>query len=109
MTNNQPATFAILTGTVLTSQGVTAGFNGSFGRALIRFAYLALARHKAGDWGDLDSQDAAANDHAALLGERILSAYTLPDDLARKVRQTKLWVITEADRASTTILWPEEY
>lgn len=107
-TPNQPPTFAILTGTILTSRILMSDFN-QFGEALIRFAALSLGRHKAGDWGDLDSQDAAANDHAAILGERVLSAYALPDDLAARVSQTKLWIITEANRASTTVLWPEEY
>jgi len=35
-------------------------------------------------------------------GWRILSAYCLSN-------RTKIWVITEADRSSTTILLPEEY
>jgi len=35
-------------------------------------------------------------------GFRILSAYRLSD-------QTRIWIITEADRSSTCILLPEEY
>jgi hypothetical protein len=61
-----------------------------------------LARHRSGDWGDLDAEDKAANDAAIAQGGRILSAYHLPNG-------TKLWIITEADRASTCILVPEEY
>jgi hypothetical protein len=61
-----------------------------------------LARHRSGDWGEIDAQDAAANDHAVGHGERVLSAYLLKDN-------TKLWIITDADRSLTTILLPDEY
>jgi hypothetical protein len=61
-----------------------------------------LARHRCGDWGEVDAADAAANDRAVREGERVLSAYTLRDG-------TRLWVITEADRSSTCILLPDEY
>jgi hypothetical protein len=61
-----------------------------------------LARHAAGDWGELDAHDRRANNRAIKDGTRILSAYTLPGG-------RKLWIITEADRSVTTILLPEEY
>ena len=61
-----------------------------------------VARHLAGDWGDVDPADAAANDRALQLGERIISAYRLADG-------AKIWIITEADRSGTTILLPSEY
>ena len=60
-----------------------------------------LRRHVSGDWGDLDSEDKQANDDALKCGARIFSAYGEGD--------RKLWVITEADRASTTVLRPDEY
>ena len=60
----------------------------------------SLKRHSNGDWGDLDAQDKKANDDALIHGERILSAYNGVE---------KIWVITEADRSSTTILFPSEY
>lgn len=62
---------------------------------------LLLGRHIAGDWGDLDSADVAANVHAVQHDLRILSAY--------KFAGGKVWVITEADRSSTCVLLPEEY
>lgn len=34
-----------------------------------------LARHAAGDWGDVDAEDAAANEAALLDGSRLLSVY----------------------------------
>ena len=61
-----------------------------------------LARHVAGDWGDLDQDDKAENESALKDGLRILSAYRLADN-------TRIWVITEADRSVTTILLPDEY
>jgi len=62
----------------------------------------ALARHSGGDWGDVDVEDRAANDAAAVEGCRVLSAY-------RDSVGTRFWIITEADRSFTTILLPEEY
>ena len=61
-----------------------------------------IQRHQAGDWGDLDSEDKAANDLALVNHTRILSAY-------RAENGTKFWLITEADRSSTCILLPEDY
>jgi hypothetical protein len=61
-----------------------------------------LARHVSGDWGELPVEDIAANELALLTGKRLLSSYALPGD-------GKVWVITEADRSSTTILLPNEY
>lgn len=61
-----------------------------------------LRRHVTGDWGDLDEHDRAENELSIREGFRLLSAYALRDG-------TKIWVITEADRSSTTILLPSEY
>lgn len=60
-----------------------------------------LSRHHAGDWGDLCKEDREANDAAVKNGDRIFSAYKIDDD--------KIWIITEADRSSTTLLLPSEY
>lgn len=60
-----------------------------------------LQRHAAGDWGTVCPEDAAANDRALVEGSRLLSAY--------KIGDTKIWIITEADRAVTTCLLPTEY
>jgi hypothetical protein len=61
-----------------------------------------LDRHRTGDWGIVDSDDWAANDHAITDGDRVHSAYLLKD-------QTKIWIITESDRSVTTLLLPDEY
>jgi hypothetical protein len=65
-----------------------------------------LCRHQSGDWGDLDHDDKQANGQALHDGTRIFSAYHFQPSADLKI---KLWVITEADRSSTTILLPEEY
>jgi len=62
-----------------------------------------LGRHVHGDWGDLDDEDKQTNEDALQHGGRIFSAYVLT------LTQTKIWVITEADRSSTCLLLPEEY
>jgi hypothetical protein len=61
-----------------------------------------LTRHSAGDWGDVSQDDQRANDRGLALGERLFSAYALPDG-------TRVWIITEWDRSLTTVLLPEEY
>lgn len=61
-----------------------------------------LSRHATGDWGDLDPDDAQMNDDALTHGDRVLSSYQLTPD-------TKVWIITESDRSSTTFLLPEDY
>ena len=60
-----------------------------------------LARHARQDPGTLPAEDVATNSRALKRGGRIFSAY--------RVGTADVWVITEADRASTTILLPEEY
>jgi hypothetical protein len=62
----------------------------------------ALRRHAHGDWGDLDADDRRANEISLADGTRLLSAYTSKDG-------KKFWIVTEADRSSTTVLLPEEY
>ena len=61
-----------------------------------------IERHVSGDWGELDSEDSASNEEALKWGLRIFSAYRTSDG-------EKVWVITEADRSSTTLLLPSEY
>jgi len=61
-----------------------------------------LRRHLAGDWGELDEHDRQENERSLQDGCRLLSAYTLTSG-------ARLWIITEADRSSTTLLLPSEY
>ena len=61
-----------------------------------------LRRHAAGDWKELDDHDMAENLYSLKHGFRVLSSY-------RTNAGETLWLITEADRTSTTILLPQEY
>jgi len=61
-----------------------------------------LERHVRGDWGELGQADKQQNIAALSGDDRILSAYTTKAG-------ARIWVITEADRSSTTLLLPEEY
>ena len=70
--------------------------------AFAKFVMSSLTRHRQGDWGDLPDEDKQENELSLKEGFRLLSAYEaegLP----------KIWIITEADRSSTTILFPDEY
>ena len=61
-----------------------------------------LRRHVSGDFGELSDEDLSESELSLREGFRVLSTY-------RTSRGTRLWIITEADRSSTTILTPEEY
>jgi len=61
-----------------------------------------LRRHMSHDWGELSDEDVRENELSLKEGSRLLSAY-------RTAKGQKLWIITEADRSSTTILLPDEY
>lgn len=62
----------------------------------------ALARHAAGDWGDIGEDDRRENELSLRQGLRLLSVY-------QRKQGTRFWIITEADRSATTILLPEDY
>jgi hypothetical protein len=66
-----------------------------------------LAKHLAGDWGEVGAEDWQANDEALIHGDRLLSAY-------RTLKGVKLWIVTEAAEddgiwSVTTVLLPQEY
>ena len=60
-----------------------------------------VLRHQCGDWGEVGAEDWQANDTALRHGGRLLSTYTVASE--------KIWIISEADRSSTTALFPSEY
>ena len=60
-----------------------------------------LNRHLRGDWGEVPKADAAENDFALTRRLRLLSSYT--------VAKERIWILTEADRSVTTMLFPSEY
>ena len=62
----------------------------------------ALRRHVSGDWGNVCDEDAAQNEWSLANDARVLSSYEAENG-------TVFWIITEANRAATTVLLPEEY
>ena len=61
-----------------------------------------LALHASGDWGDMEEEDKALNDEALANNDgRLFSAYN--------IGEKRVWIITESDRSSTTVLLPDEY
>lgn len=72
------------------------------------FCNRSLTRHYYQDWGDLCDEDKKRNNWAVKNGERLLSAYDIPKEL-RIGYAEKIWIITEADRSATTVLFPHEY
>ena len=72
------------------------------------FLLTPAMRHAAGDWGDFDGEDKAANDADPSHAEgRLFSSYDTED-------HGTIWVITEDLRGegagpTTTVLFPDEY
>lgn len=67
-----------------------------------KFVLESLKRHIKGDWGDLCEEDRQENELALKEGFRLFSSY-------EKAGLPKIWIITEADRSVTTVLFPDEY
>lgn len=84
-------------GQILATPGVIEALEES-GQTINEF----LDRHVQGDWGELCQEDWDENEYSLQEGFRLLSAYTT-------LKGEKLWLITEADRSSSTLLRPEEY
>ena len=95
----------VVTGTAFELGTVVASSNlqQRLGDKAHRLLPKIIARHSAGDWGDVDDEEAKINNDAVVNADvRIMSVYKLKDDL-------EIWAITEADRSSTTLLLPEDY
>jgi hypothetical protein len=80
---------------------MTAGIAELFGDRMEVIVDLLL-RHLTGDWGGLCAEDRALNERALATGSRLLSSYMVSE-------QVKVWIITEADRGTTTVLLASEY
>ncbi len=66
-----------------------------------KFVMDSLKRHSNCDWGELSSEDKRENDFSLNKDLRLFSSY--------QHNGIKIWIITEADRSTTMILFPEEY
>ena len=61
-----------------------------------------LKHHVNGDFGNIDSEDKQIMEENYKAGEgQLLGNY--------KIKDYKIWIITEWDRSRTTVLLPEEY
>src|SRR5436305_15017807 len=99
--NHKTATQTSVTRFALGQTYITPGAEEALmiaGQTAIEF----LRRHMSRDFGELADEDIQENEVSLREGFRVLSAY-------RTAKGQKLWIITEADRSSTTILLPSEY
>ena len=71
------------------------------------FIYTSLMRHHEGDWGEVDESDHESNELALVTGRRLFSVYECSS--SHSVHGDRIYIITEADRSATTVLWPREY
>lgn len=96
-TNRQPPITRFALGQTYITPGAEEALHIA-GQTAIEFLRL----HMSCDFGDLSDEDATENELSLREGFRVLSVY-------RTAKGNKLWIITEADRSSTTILLPSEY
>lgn len=82
-------------GSLVATPGALRAMNGSS-------LWPYIKRHASGDWGDVCPEDKKENEFSVEHGFRIMSVYTIPGG-------GNIWIITEADRSSTTVLTPHEY
>ncbi len=71
------------------------------------FIYTSLMRHEEGDWGEICVEDHESNEMALIAGRRVFSVYECGS--VHQEHGQKIYIITEADRSATTVLWPWEY
>jgi hypothetical protein len=94
MSGSQPR---VPLGRLVATPGALAAFEAS-GDDPLAF----VIKHVCLDPGNLSPADVAENELSVHEGFRILSAYRLSDG-------TRIWIVTEADRSTTTLLLPDEY
>jgi len=62
----------------------------------------SLNKHIKGEWGEISEDDKEENHFSLSRDLRLFSAY-------ERKNLPKIWIITEADRSVTTVLFPDEY
>ena len=89
------------------NNAIPAWYGGRYSRSIAFRNNVGLAQ---GDWGYCDTDDKAVNDDAVRLGNRIISSYAIdPKKPCKGYGNNTIWIITESDRSTTTILLPDEY
>lgn len=71
------------------------------------FIFDCIARHRAGDWGDVSHEDRSLNDFSVVTDHHLVSVYRCSSEHA--FYTDRIFIITEADRSVTTVLWSGEY
>ena len=93
---------------------MTSGIDHIVSRGFLDIQKL-LERHSTGDWGEIPEDDKSLNNlslnpepdqQGNLHYGRLFSGYEVDDTYSG---ETRVWIITEWDRSSTTILLPSEY
>lgn len=62
---------------------------------------VSLMRYSQKDWGISPKAHIKANNHALKNGDRVMATY--------ETTESNIFIITEADRSCTTILFSDEY
>jgi len=87
-------------GQIVWTQGINASIADD--SKFSRFIESCIGRHALGDWGDLCETDKKENEYSLGKHLRVFSSYNYKNN-------RKVWIITEAGRSVTTILFPDEY
>ena len=95
-------TASVKTGRIRETIGVKT--LGSKNKGFLRFKAASIGRYVDGDWGDMTDLEKRSNDIARQSGDqRILAVYT-----KKECPEWSIWIVTEPDHRTTTILFPEE-
>lgn len=93
--------YSFMTGRLTCTTGIMEAMQGSI--AVAHFVSQSVQKYLNADWGDTHPDDCLLNAEAIRNMRRIFAVYT-----SRELDMT-IWIITEADRQFTTILFPSEY
>lgn len=72
--------------------------------AFCRFVLKSVSRYGAGDWGELSARDKLSNDSAVINGDDMILGVYVSKEL-----QNKIYILTDANRSFTTVMFPSEY
>ena len=71
-------------------------------RNISEYVHECIIKHISGNWGNICREDWELNNRALENGGRLLSSYCFSD-------MEQIWVITEADRKTTSVLFSHDY